>query len=879
MNQQFKVGVIDRMSKGIASQEDLRERGWCVSASLEDALTTEYDFDAHLLCYELSSPDGPGYQRLIQGSELHSLLENTDGYAVQTRLICLDYDLPSHRGWDSPEEATEWVRGLKDALGPEGTPYCIYTTKHGARLIYRLSSPVPVLEIGPKIAGIIRDFNANGVELDPSCDQWSRLFRLPRVNRDGQKTSEAATFVCEITDTWLDPAVLEEAEPSSKSRVPVAGVQSVAVSYSTMPDPGELADLSESTPCKKARKVLKNAHRSMYEVLCEFGNLPQEGGRDNWLTRTLGALVRALRGNVKEFEQEHLLALCEEMLDRMEPDEGTPSWHAKAWELIQKFWVQDGAGEEAEKAEVKDKMEQLVENMIALHPRVHQIQDDHEEAMLWIREHAVLQHAGRFHILGWDGRWSQFGFDQKAVVSYVRDNRLEDLIEVTKFTESGPKPRPIADIMADHGTEVGSIVESCFCDDQEYMPATPGKPANVRMRAQRLADLQPRRDSAVDEWLRNATGDQYKSLVRWIVGSLEVKYPIAALSIRGAAGTGKNLLVSGLAECFEDPSYSGPSALDPGAWNGQLRGNPIIHVDEGESGIKAKTKKSISQDLRAMIGGGKVTLNEKFKANTQLEINPRVIFTANNLDIVRAMVGEGQSAQDLAAIQQRLLHLEFSHRAADFLTAQGGRRFTEDWVGSYSSHRLARHLLHLHKIHRDEVLEAASRFVCPGDVPLDLLTEMNFEGAESQSALDTILEFLEIIDLQPNLARGRAFCERTGQIYVSPDALNKYRLSRFSNERSCSKKTLSQVLEFIAPERLRGRTNLSNLGFEGKTYGAWQVIDASALYSAYGSAGGEIPDHLLRLMRTAFGKDAPSVMAELELQDPQELELKEILNG
>ena len=159
---------------------------------LDEALSACHETDAHFAPYVLS--EGSSWVARYPRCNKRNSRILTDlrdrGANLWTTCFVFDYDHPKLAGnikqrwtpelWDSFERRILEVheRGLSLAFGWTW----LYTTTHGARLIYALSTPVPVDEAEGLIAGVVRDFRLYGIVLDPLKD-WTRLFRLPRVTR------------------------------------------------------------------------------------------------------------------------------------------------------------------------------------------------------------------------------------------------------------------------------------------------------------------------------------------------------------------------------------------------------------------------------------------------------------------------------------------------------------------------------------------------------------------------------------------------------------------------------------------------------------------------------------------------------------------------
>jgi len=141
-----------------------------------------YDSDAHCVAY---SCDGatvgsvhPRLRKCAAGS-LHRA-----GATVHLRWGIIDADREQHEPWPNPHAqwpaVLSWIRSA---------PLCatagVYMTRCGIRLIWPLDPPIPVDKCAGHLAGLYSRLRAMGIPADVACMDWTRLFRLPFVRRDG----------------------------------------------------------------------------------------------------------------------------------------------------------------------------------------------------------------------------------------------------------------------------------------------------------------------------------------------------------------------------------------------------------------------------------------------------------------------------------------------------------------------------------------------------------------------------------------------------------------------------------------------------------------------------------------------------------------------
>jgi hypothetical protein len=177
---------------------------------------TEWSRDEHFAMYgaldlqgnqvlEIPRLTKPGLAAALDG------IYNRDGTAIVPRVIskafagclALDLDLPGHgktTPWDdrARQDMQERFYRAGDICPLIMTPTVFYTSQGGLRLVYAFSdTDTPLYGDGGLediIAGMIGAASMAGLAFDPACRDWTRVFRLPRVVRDGQAPAYAATW-------------------------------------------------------------------------------------------------------------------------------------------------------------------------------------------------------------------------------------------------------------------------------------------------------------------------------------------------------------------------------------------------------------------------------------------------------------------------------------------------------------------------------------------------------------------------------------------------------------------------------------------------------------------------------------------------------------
>lgn len=150
------------------------------------ALTRQWSTDAHAVAYSATVDDRPSRRRLA------SAAVDRDGVSVAMTLAIIDADAPEHTA--TPEWRADFARKLL-AVEAKAPGAFAYHTRGGARLVWRLARPFEIASRDDAAAWssayrALCDWLAGfGIEADRACADWTRLFRLPDVVRDGARQS------------------------------------------------------------------------------------------------------------------------------------------------------------------------------------------------------------------------------------------------------------------------------------------------------------------------------------------------------------------------------------------------------------------------------------------------------------------------------------------------------------------------------------------------------------------------------------------------------------------------------------------------------------------------------------------------------------------
>ncbi len=177
--------VADHWTK--SNREGVVEAGFRV-VDVHTALHRTYTTDAHLATYVVRGRDGLplGSQPRINKEGLGHM--GHYGWTVDIQVLFCDIDNPSHARWKDDDlqaaiDAYETTWGQVEELASLG----IYFTRGGYRVLHLLDRPVSPEE-AESLLGVLHDrLERHGLAVDRKCKDWTRLFRLPNVKRDGRR--------------------------------------------------------------------------------------------------------------------------------------------------------------------------------------------------------------------------------------------------------------------------------------------------------------------------------------------------------------------------------------------------------------------------------------------------------------------------------------------------------------------------------------------------------------------------------------------------------------------------------------------------------------------------------------------------------------------
>lgn len=161
-------------TKGITDALEVHDLG--------NALDTAWMQDAHFVNYIVRRDGAPLLrQPRINKGGVAWLREQ--GFELSAEVLVADVDNPGHAEWTPALRET--LSGLMSRSAMLATAG-IYLTAHGWRVVQPLTRPLPVEAFEAALRGWLVELEAGGIPIDWACADWTRMFRLPRVRRDGR---------------------------------------------------------------------------------------------------------------------------------------------------------------------------------------------------------------------------------------------------------------------------------------------------------------------------------------------------------------------------------------------------------------------------------------------------------------------------------------------------------------------------------------------------------------------------------------------------------------------------------------------------------------------------------------------------------------------
>lgn len=816
-----KIAVLaDRYQQGVRTIADVKNAALCSIHDFEETFFEEYDTDAHFVCYSAYEEGKlvPSWPRVNKD---FLPLAREAGTAIKSTLIVLEYDNPEHKKWielyPEPSAGHQQLNRLLESISNK--PFLkdwtlCYTTRSGLRLVYALDEPIEPEEAEAATQYMVQCSKDTLLVMDEAASDWTRLFRLPQVMRDGEKQSVQSWFKMEMeTDRVLNHAELIKQIPE---RIKKETLSIITAEYDKpRPDIDDCVSYitAGGQPTEFYRKAKKRLRgRECFNWLFEYGVSPEKGSRNYTMSRYIGQVCSML-ANEEDAIPERIYALFQPRIMEFEEDE-SQNWEDIIWSMVCRFWAREQAKESAlkEKEEVKSKTDREIildilegmdewctDPMFSDKKREGESDADVIERRLnYLERRAIISCKASYYVMGLNGFFDSIPVSREHIIPRLRELRLESLIPTIKYSEDGlPKDIP-STVIVNKNVKVVSRIEGVPEVKGGYLDGDIAKICLYR----RNPYLTPKYDADVDEWLHILFGKNYDYVAKWIGHALAWEEgPICAFSLIGAPGSGKKMFAEGLSETLESPLLAGAEDL-VGRNQYGIAQSPFLMINEGWP--KDTTGRPIDR-FRQVVGGDTIQIQRKFQ-DTVFAKNPlRLLMFANNTNVVDGLIGgQNMSIEDRQAVGIRILHVKVTDEASRWLHKKGGVKFTGTrgrmWITSDSGVRgdfiVARHFLWLwqNRPPRD------NRLLVEGNGVEELMLEMSSQSGHSPVVYRALVGMIE--SFSPNdLTWGKGFIKtEKGEVFTCPSAIFDYYDEELkgawsSSVRGLSIKSVSQVLE------------------------------------------------------------------------------------
>ena len=670
---------------------------WRIKRSLgtrvpfDDLFAVRYDFDALISPYYVEGFDASTMPRLT------GTAQNQD--ALKMGSVWVDIDNAGHQAWENPNAASAFVKDLLTKLPENLSTNCYwYATRAGVRLVWRLAEPVKAKHWRSWSTQFLSMLAMDcDIDADPCSVEWSRHYRLPRVRRDGVD---------------LDLPCCEVGHQSPISWNPPENPESQLVPEGADPDQWETTapefDIQRDVYAKKEYAGLKDTE--WYDKLTEGRPLGLPGERHKAVVSCISTVSALMR--CEDPKRLYRLVAPAVLSDKTSDAPGLQA----LWDVCR--WV--GARQKAERLEndgikqallnrVKQKTREHVQNQAAPDPESDSDDEDglagsgatpalvynpaNDDVTLRL---VLLKESAHYILVEESGEY--FGPVPRDQV-YIALRQVSPNLFDYAFTSKG-KRIPITSFLESHARIVDSVIARIGELGIWYNPVTDQIVEGI---CAIRKDLVPQFDADVHEWLEKLGGDDAGKLLDWLATLTDLTWPTCALYIEGPKSIGKGMLANGVASLWgsKPATWSDFTA----SFNDQLARVPLVWADE-----KIPHEKFAAQDpsiiLRQMVGNSSFTLRRKYLPSQAVNGALRFLITANDGEALRLYEELNRDSYD--AVVERIGHICSDHTAAEWITQQGGRAFTEDWV---SGDRIAQHLLWLRD---DRNVIRGGRFLVPG---------------------------------------------------------------------------------------------------------------------------------------------------------------------
>jgi hypothetical protein len=345
-----------------------------------------------------------------------------------------------------------------------------------------------------------------------------------------------------------------------------------------------------------------------------------------------------------------------------------------------------------------------------------------------LRRHWVLRHANQIFFLtkkGYTRGFGSFGILPTAA------HYLSPVSGVCLHTIDGrgasakTSLRHFDLVMSDYGTDISGVVYDLRTQYSRY-----------DYQAQRLhiasaprTQLTPQEHPQIHEWLTYLGGEKADKFLAWVAAVPDMDKKLCAVYLNGAPGTGKTVFAHGLSKLWQRGTPT-PFATAVSRFNYDLAQCPLILVDEG---FPALPPKQLAIDLRTLIGGDEIRVEQKFAGSYPLIGPRRMVMAANNSSLLDFQSELGP--HDIEALAVRIMQIEPNERARGAFTKLNQAEFR-----AWQTHKIAEHALWLQQS-LQITQTPGSRFFVQGELD-DSMRQVLVDGYYPSLACQVLVKFM-----------------------------------------------------------------------------------------------------------------------------------------
>lgn len=636
--------------------------------SLQTALETTYDYDAHATMYH------------VQGCETMPRLNKSAygylrdaGQSVVSDFVMLDVDNPNHAVWKCAEEIEQAYKFVRSTLIGKNAGF--YASRRGYRIFWKLREKIDVIFLGSLLKQLQARCKEEGIEADPNCCDWTRLFRLPFATPEGDSTPLALPYDFEhgTLDWW--PETFEETV--MPTRLPGIGDDWSAEPPSVVPPTPDDIETVKHHPdlyrrIKNGRPIADPGDRykaTMSAIGIVAQRLQNPQPQSIYRVLAYSVAIACTNGPGERTREQALLDLwraCKNIASvRLSEIANGERIRSKIIEIINRR-ESDTAGETPENSEG------------AAPPGKIDLND--------IREIVLFTNSEAYYVLN---ETTTEANNKATYEGPFRATALPAMLE--KYA-----PNTMPPIRNDKGTllSTNEILTRCGAEVRQVHAYIGRKgihydKANQFIRegvAAIRSDLTPLFNPQIHRWLCLLAGDRKEEFLDWLATFIETDHPTCGLYLRSRGGAGKGMLAEGLARLWGTAPTMYANII--GTHNDGLAYCPLVWADEEiPSSHYGKTPSAV---FRSMVGNTAGNLRRMFQPAATLHGCLRLLVTANNDNALK--IHEDLSDEDYHAIVDRIGYINIPDEAGAYLESLGGRAVTQAWVAGDG---IARHVLYL----------------------------------------------------------------------------------------------------------------------------------------------------------------------------------------